>query len=67
MFLLNQPMVSQLFESVFLYSAVTEAGKAGDPLAADFFREEYILNYSIGKCLEFQTAVNFQLVCFLLL
>ncbi|XP_034417618.1 3-hydroxyisobutyryl-CoA hydrolase, mitochondrial [Cyclopterus lumpus] len=30
--------------------AVTEAGKAGDPLAEDFFREEYILNNAIGEC-----------------
>uniref|UniRef100_A0A8C4I8F9 3-hydroxyisobutyryl-CoA hydrolase n=1 Tax=Dicentrarchus labrax TaxID=13489 RepID=A0A8C4I8F9_DICLA len=30
--------------------AVTEAGKAGDPLAEDFFREEYILNNAIGAC-----------------
>uniref|UniRef100_UPI0037E85C7D 3-hydroxyisobutyryl-CoA hydrolase, mitochondrial n=1 Tax=Semicossyphus pulcher TaxID=241346 RepID=UPI0037E85C7D len=28
--------------------AVTEAGKVGDPLAEDFFREEYILNNAIG-------------------
>uniref|UniRef100_A0AAQ5Y187 3-hydroxyisobutyryl-CoA hydrolase n=1 Tax=Amphiprion ocellaris TaxID=80972 RepID=A0AAQ5Y187_AMPOC len=28
--------------------AVTEAGKAGDSLAQDFFREEYILNNTIG-------------------
>lgn len=28
--------------------AVTEAGKAGDPLAQDFFRAEYILNHAIG-------------------
>ncbi|XP_031434056.1 3-hydroxyisobutyryl-CoA hydrolase, mitochondrial [Clupea harengus] len=28
--------------------AVTEAGKAGDPLAQDFFKEEYILNNTIG-------------------
>ncbi|KAI7808487.1 3-hydroxyisobutyryl-CoA hydrolase, mitochondrial [Triplophysa rosa] len=28
--------------------AVTEAGKAGDSLAQDFFREEYILNNAIG-------------------
>ncbi|KAH9505521.1 hypothetical protein Btru_057493 [Bulinus truncatus] len=28
--------------------AVTEAGKKGDPLAQDFFREEYILNHKIG-------------------
>lgn len=27
---------------------VTEAGKVGDPLAQDFFREEYILNNAIG-------------------
>ena len=31
-------------------SAVTEAGKVGDPLAEDFFREEYILNNAIGAC-----------------
>lgn len=30
--------------------AVTEAGKVGDPLAQDFFREEYILNSAIGTC-----------------
>ncbi|XP_049449279.1 3-hydroxyisobutyryl-CoA hydrolase, mitochondrial [Epinephelus fuscoguttatus] len=30
--------------------AVTEAGKVGDPLAEDFFREEYILNNAIGSC-----------------
>ncbi|XP_062390561.1 3-hydroxyisobutyryl-CoA hydrolase, mitochondrial isoform X2 [Sardina pilchardus] len=28
--------------------AVTDAGKVGDPLAQDFFREEYILNNTIG-------------------
>ncbi|XP_041663825.1 3-hydroxyisobutyryl-CoA hydrolase, mitochondrial isoform X1 [Cheilinus undulatus] len=28
--------------------AVTDAGKVGDPLAEDFFREEYILNNAIG-------------------
>uniref|UniRef100_A0A674MG51 3-hydroxyisobutyryl-CoA hydrolase n=1 Tax=Takifugu rubripes TaxID=31033 RepID=A0A674MG51_TAKRU len=28
--------------------AVTEAGKAGDALSEDFFREEYILNNAIG-------------------
>uniref|UniRef100_A0AAZ3PL15 3-hydroxyisobutyryl-CoA hydrolase n=1 Tax=Oncorhynchus tshawytscha TaxID=74940 RepID=A0AAZ3PL15_ONCTS len=30
--------------------AVTEAGKVGDPLGKDFFREEYILNNTIGTC-----------------
>ncbi|XP_048390263.1 3-hydroxyisobutyryl-CoA hydrolase, mitochondrial isoform X2 [Stegostoma tigrinum] len=30
--------------------AVTEAGKVGDRLAEDFFREEYILNNAIGNC-----------------
>ncbi|XP_056294064.1 3-hydroxyisobutyryl-CoA hydrolase, mitochondrial isoform X1 [Pseudoliparis swirei] len=30
--------------------AVTESGKVGDPLAEDFFREEYILNNAIGEC-----------------
>ena len=29
-------------------SAVTDAGKKGDRLSADFFREEYILNNAIG-------------------
>ncbi|BFZ22788.1 hypothetical protein BsWGS_25827 [Bradybaena similaris] len=28
--------------------AVTEAGRKGEPLARDFFREEYILNHKIG-------------------
>ncbi|XP_062972328.1 3-hydroxyisobutyryl-CoA hydrolase, mitochondrial [Elgaria multicarinata webbii] len=30
--------------------AITEAGKSGDRLAQDFFREEYILNNAIGTC-----------------
>ncbi|XP_067843838.1 3-hydroxyisobutyryl-CoA hydrolase, mitochondrial isoform X2 [Heptranchias perlo] len=30
--------------------AVTDAGKVGDRLAEDFFREEYILNNAIGSC-----------------
>lgn len=30
--------------------AVTDAGKVGDSLAQDFFREEYILNNLIGGC-----------------
>ncbi|XP_068602357.1 3-hydroxyisobutyryl-CoA hydrolase, mitochondrial [Brachionichthys hirsutus] len=30
--------------------AVTEAGKVGDSLSEDFYREEYILNNAIGKC-----------------
>lgn len=29
--------------------ALTDAGKAGDSLAQDLFREEYILNNAIGK------------------
>ncbi|XP_033624130.1 3-hydroxyisobutyryl-CoA hydrolase, mitochondrial-like [Asterias rubens] len=29
--------------------AVTEAGKAGDPMSTDFFKEEYILNNLIAK------------------
>ncbi|XP_069119775.1 3-hydroxyisobutyryl-CoA hydrolase, mitochondrial-like isoform X2 [Argopecten irradians] len=28
--------------------AVTEAGKVGDPLSQNFFKEEYILNFKIG-------------------
>ncbi|KAM9304898.1 3-hydroxyisobutyryl-CoA hydrolase, mitochondrial [Gastrophryne carolinensis] len=30
--------------------SITNAGKAGDPLAQDFFREEYILNNAVGTC-----------------
>ncbi|XP_069841427.1 3-hydroxyisobutyryl-CoA hydrolase, mitochondrial [Dendropsophus ebraccatus] len=30
--------------------AVTEAGKAGSPLAQEFFKEEYMLNNAIGTC-----------------
>uniref|UniRef100_A0A673YMJ2 3-hydroxyisobutyryl-CoA hydrolase n=1 Tax=Salmo trutta TaxID=8032 RepID=A0A673YMJ2_SALTR len=30
--------------------AVTEARKVGDPLGKDFFREEYIINNTIGTC-----------------
>ncbi|KAJ3592614.1 hypothetical protein NHX12_007741 [Muraenolepis orangiensis] len=28
--------------------AITDAGRLGDPLAEDFFREEYVLNHTIG-------------------
>lgn len=36
---------------VFLFcsAAVTEAGKVGDRLSQDFFKEEYMLNNKIGK------------------
>ncbi|XP_014809819.1 PREDICTED: 3-hydroxyisobutyryl-CoA hydrolase, mitochondrial isoform X1 [Calidris pugnax] len=30
--------------------AITDAGKVGDRLAQDFFREEYMLNNAIGTC-----------------
>ncbi|NXJ44213.1 HIBCH protein, partial [Ciconia maguari] len=30
--------------------AITDAGKVGDRLAQDFFRQEYILNNAIGTC-----------------
>ncbi|NWX48534.1 HIBCH protein, partial [Steatornis caripensis] len=30
--------------------AITDAGKVGDRLSQDFFREEYILNNAIGTC-----------------
>ncbi|XP_051937900.1 3-hydroxyisobutyryl-CoA hydrolase, mitochondrial [Hippocampus zosterae] len=30
--------------------ALTEAGKVGDPLTKNLFREEYTLNYAIGTC-----------------
>ncbi|XP_053129287.1 3-hydroxyisobutyryl-CoA hydrolase, mitochondrial isoform X2 [Hemicordylus capensis] len=30
--------------------AITEAGKAGDRMTQDFFREEYILNNAVGTC-----------------
>lgn len=45
------------FIHCFLLSAVTEAGKVGDSLAEDFFREEYILNNAIG---EFYKHSNFK-------
>ena len=34
---------------VCVCTAVTEAGKVGDRLAKEFFREEYILNHLIGE------------------
>lgn len=34
---------------VVFFSAVTEAGKVGDDLSKNFFKEEYILNYKIGE------------------
>ncbi|OCT63927.1 hypothetical protein XELAEV_18045023mg [Xenopus laevis] len=37
--------------------AVTDAGKVGDRLAQDFFREEYILNNAIGTCKKPYVAV----------
>lgn len=39
-------------------AAVTEAGKAGDSLAEEFFREEYTLNYTIGKLLTQHSSVG---------
>lgn len=33
----------------FCSAAVTEAGKVGDRLSQDFFKEEYMLNNKIGK------------------
>lgn len=39
------------------FPAVTEAGKAGDSLAQDFFREEYILNNTIGMFSHFLLPV----------
>lgn len=36
-----------LFVSKFI--AVAEAGKKGDDLTQIFFKEEYMLNYVIGK------------------
>ena len=36
-----------LFVSKFI--AVAEAGKKGDELTKLFFKEEYMLNYAIGK------------------
>ena len=33
-----------------LPSAVTEAGKTGDPYAKTFFWKEYTLNHLIGTC-----------------
>lgn len=40
--------------------AVTDAGKVGDPLAQDFFKEEYMLNSAIGESVKFQ---EFFVVC----
>ena len=34
---------------VFCSTAITEAGKAGDPLTVGFFKEEYTLNFTIGE------------------
>lgn len=34
---------------LFCSAAVTEAGKVGDRLSQDFFKEEYMLNNKIGK------------------
>lgn len=49
---------------VLLFSlvAVTEAGKAGDPLTEVFFREEYILNNAIG--IEIKKAFMIPLLSF---
>lgn len=40
--------LSPSFFSLSLFPAVTEAGKIGDPLSRNFFKEEYKLNYKIG-------------------
>lgn len=33
---------------------MTDAGKVGDPLAQDFFKEEYMLNSAIGESVKFK-------------
>lgn len=43
----------------FVLSAVTEAGKAGDSLAEDFFREEYILNNAIGELYDYTCIIDY--------
>lgn len=54
-----------------IFPAVTEAGKAGDSLAQDFFREEYILNNTIGMfshfCCHFWGLMNIFKYLFILL
>lgn len=45
---MNSDSLSHLSLRVFL-SALTEAGKVGDPLTKNLFREEYTLNYAIGE------------------
>lgn len=35
--------------------AIAEAGLRGEDLTKDFFREEYTLNYAIGKLTAFST------------
>ena len=34
---------------LFCSIAITEAGKVGDPLTVNFFKEEYTLNFTIGE------------------
>ena len=41
------PTTIALFSQSFVL-AVTDAGKVGDDLSKNFFREEYILNHAIG-------------------
>lgn len=47
----------------FPLSAVTEAGKVGDSLAQDFFREEYILNNAIGMYFILCMYVSIYVTC----
>lgn len=48
----------------FFLSAVTEAGKAGDSLAVDFFREEYMLNNLIGKRYKYNYTCIINYICY---
>ena len=45
---------------VFIYflTAVADAGLKGEDLTKDFFREEYMLNHTIGLCLKDKDCIG---------
>ncbi len=46
----------------FVLSVITEAGKVGDSLAEDFFREEYILNNAVGEHFNYTCVIDYRYI-----
>ena len=43
---------------IYFHTAVADAGLKGEDLTKDFFREEYMLNHTIGLCLKDKDCIG---------